>query len=45
MRFGKYKGEFLDDVPIDYIKWLLKQDFCPDPVKKWAKENEKDMYW
>jgi hypothetical protein len=23
MTFGKYKGFFLKDIPIDYIKWLI----------------------
>lgn len=23
IRFGKYKGKYLKDVPTDYIKWLV----------------------
>ncbi len=24
LKFGKHKGEDLDDVPTDYLKWLLE---------------------
>ena len=32
--FGKYKGLKLKEVPLSYLKWLLKQD--------WVKENLKE---
>jgi len=25
MPFGKYKGEFVDELPADYIDWLLTE--------------------
>jgi len=25
--FGKYKGEFVDYLPDDYLRWLYFQDF------------------
>jgi len=25
MNFGKYEGEYLEDIPIDYIEWLYNQ--------------------
>lgn len=27
MPFGKYKGEYLGDIPVDYLEWLHGQDF------------------
>lgn len=31
MPFGKYKGEDLEDLPTDYIDWLLTEcDLLPD---------------
>jgi uncharacterized protein (DUF3820 family) len=35
MPWGKYRGERLGNVPADYLKWFLKQDWCdtyPDLV-------------
>ena len=26
MYFGKYKGRFLSEVPLDYLQWLKEQD-------------------
>ncbi len=28
MPFGKYKGQRLGDVPDDYWRWFLDQDWC-----------------
>lgn len=28
MPFGKYKGTRLGEVPDDYWRWFLKQDWC-----------------
>lgn len=36
MPFGKYVGVPLDEVPKDYIKWLLCQDWFVDPKGRWA---------
>ena len=33
--FGKYSGESLDDIPRNYLEWLLEQDF----MYKKDKEN------
>jgi len=30
MEFGKYKGEDLTDVPLQYIKWLEQQNITDD---------------
>lgn len=34
MPFGKYKGEDVCDLPIDYIKWLEEQDWVRDELRK-----------
>jgi hypothetical protein len=33
LKFGKYQGRQLIDIPLNYLQWLAKQSFCPDPVK------------
>lgn len=40
LKFGKYKYKKLTDIPFDYLKWLLNQDFCPKPVKEYMKDNK-----
>lgn len=32
--FGKYKGQRINEVPIDYLKWLLKQDWLKYDLRK-----------
>lgn len=32
--FGKYKGQRINETPIDYLKWLLKQDWLKYDLKK-----------
>lgn len=34
LTFGKYKGEDLLDVPLDYIKWLEEQNWIQDDLRK-----------
>jgi Putative quorum-sensing-regulated virulence factor len=41
MPFGKYKGSRLEDVPLEYISWLIDQDFLRDPLRS-AVEEEYD---
>ncbi|MCU4414514.1 DUF3820 family protein [Acinetobacter sp. WU_MDCI_Axc73] len=38
INFGKHKGTLIQDLPHDYIKWLLRQDDL-DPYLKKALEN------
>jgi len=33
MPFGKHKGKLLADLDIDYICWLLDQDFISGPLR------------
>jgi uncharacterized protein (DUF3820 family) len=36
MKFGKYKGRDMDNVPADYLDWLIGQDWIgnwPDVMK------------
>ena len=42
LKFGKYKNKKLNDVPFDYLNWLLSQDFCPKPVKNFMKDNKNE---
>lgn len=32
--FGKYKGQRINETPIDYLRWLLKQDWLKYDLKK-----------
>ena len=41
MTFGKYKGKRLKTIPLNYLKWMSTQKFCPDQVKKYIKEEFK----
>jgi uncharacterized protein (DUF3820 family) len=40
IKFGKYKHKKLKDIPFDYLRWLVDQEFCPNQVKKYVKEHE-----
>ena len=33
MRFGKYKGTLLKDLPKDYMAWLLRDNIIKGPAK------------
>lgn len=32
--FGKYRGEAIEDIPLDYLKWVDKQDWVWSTVKE-----------
>lgn len=39
--FGKYKNEYVADVPSDYLNWFLNQDWCDNyPVLTKAADEE-----
>jgi hypothetical protein len=40
MKFGKYAGVRVDQLPEKYCRWLLTQDF-PEEIAKWAREKVK----
>lgn len=39
MMFGKHKGKKFSEIPEDYLKWLMNQDFLKDAVRD-AVEHE-----
>jgi hypothetical protein len=41
MPFGKHKGEDLEDIPSDYLKWLIFN--CEDELVQ--EEAEKEYNW
>lgn len=43
MRFGKFKGEELGDVPAWYLLWLYDQDYCPVEVKDYVDKERKHL--
>jgi len=37
--FGKYSGSALSEIPLDYIRWLVDQDwFCENPLSEFVEE-------
>ena len=34
MPFGKYKGLYLEEIPLNYIKWLLTETQLREPLKQ-----------
>jgi uncharacterized protein (DUF3820 family) len=34
INFGKHKGEFFEDLPISYVKWLVDSEIYLQPAKK-----------
>lgn len=42
MNFGKHKGELFEDLPIDYVKWLVEKEVYlkPAKVERYNKINE-----
>ena len=39
MRFGKYKGERLADIPVSYLDWVIGQDWLGDPLNQQIVEH------
>lgn len=37
MLFGKHKGKFFEDIPHDYLEWILQADDMPEDVAHTAK--------
>lgn len=33
MDFGKHKGSLLSDVPVDYLRWALREVTAPDAFR------------
>ena len=33
INFGKHKGEFFEDLPISYVKWLVQKEVYLKPAK------------
>ena len=40
MKFGKYAGVRVDQLPEKYCRWIMTQDF-PEEITKWAREKMK----
>ena len=34
MPFGKYEGEAVEDVPYQYLRWLIDQEFFQDDYEE-----------
>lgn len=46
MPFGKYKGQFMKDIPSSYLDWLIGQEFCEHDypeVAAYIMANKKDI--
>lgn len=43
LRFGKYKGERLGDVPASYLLWLFDQDWCPKEVADYVTKERRHL--
>lgn len=43
MPWGKYQGQEMQNVPPDYLIWLLENNKCSGDVKKYIQENENTL--
>jgi uncharacterized protein (DUF3820 family) len=39
--FGKYKGKFIKEVPLDYIDWVVNNHIDPNTVNLFENELER----
>lgn len=39
--FGKHRGEYASDVPVDYLDWLIGQDWLKPDLEKQIHEHLK----
>lgn len=37
--FGKYKGKNLEDIPSDYLKWIINKCKCSDELIEACEEE------
>ena len=45
MPFGKHKGMRIEDLPFEYLEWLVDQDFLREPLaRKLKAEYERRAY-
>ena len=50
MPFGKFKGQKIDDIPSDYLKWVSEnvenEDVCcaADEEYRWRTDNNEHFY-
>lgn len=46
MRFGKYRNVEFEDIPADYILWLLRHDWfdgdARDELENWVSEEDRE---
>lgn len=40
LKFGKYKNKTLDNIPFDYLRWLVKKGIAPKPVKEYVNQHK-----
>lgn len=40
MPFGRFKGELIEDIPTDYLEWLLRETDIADRNPKLADEAD-----
>ena len=44
MKFGKYKGSGLEDVPVSYLEWILatfkKDGLLKEKIREFLKESQ-----
>jgi uncharacterized protein (DUF3820 family) len=40
MERGKYAGKMLFQIPLNYLKWLTEQSYCPHQVRTYVKAKQ-----
>ena len=45
MPFGKHKGEELEDIPLDYLEWLVDNVELRDELDQAVNEAIKEHYY
>ena len=45
MPFGKYKGEYIYDLPIDYLEWLYENIELRGDIQEAVSKAIDEYYW
>jgi uncharacterized protein (DUF3820 family) len=43
LHFGKFRGKDLEDVPSDYLEWLLRQEWLEEKYSKYVEPIEMEL--
>jgi uncharacterized protein (DUF3820 family) len=44
INFGKYKGQYFEDLPLNYVKWLVEKEVYLNSTKDEYKDINKNIH-